>query len=66
MKFNTQGLGVFAGFAAVLLMAITARKGGLDVNVAIIGVTAILLIELLVSPAGHSVWSRLFRNRPSS
>jgi hypothetical protein len=66
MKFNAKGLWVVAGFAAVLLMAITARRGGLDANVAIIGAIAILLIELLVTPAGHSVWTRLFRNTPAS
>lgn len=62
MKFNAKGLWIFAGFAAVLLLAVTARNGGLDVNVAIAGVIATLLTELLETPAGHAVWSRLFRN----
>ena len=58
MKFNAKALLVVAGFAAILLLAVSARNGGLDPGIAIVGVIAFLLIELLVTPLGYALWHR--------
>jgi hypothetical protein len=59
LKFNAKALLIVAGFAAMLLLGVSARTGALDPAVAIVGVVALLAIEFLVTPLGFALWHRV-------
>jgi hypothetical protein len=69
MKFNPKALLVLIGFAAVVLLAVSAKEGTIPAALAFAGVIAILLVELLATPlssglverpiGGTGLWRRL-------
>jgi hypothetical protein len=59
MTFQAKGFVVLAGFAALVLLATGARSGTLGIGVALVGVIAILLVEILVTPLGDALYHRV-------
>ena len=57
MTFNARAALVFAAFAAVLLLAVAARQGDIDVRLACAGIGAIVAIEALTI-FGPPFWRR--------
>jgi hypothetical protein len=58
MTFNPRALWVFVAFVVVLLFAVSARAGRIDLRFALAGVATILIIEVLVivGPALSGRW----------
>ena len=48
MTVYPKGLLIFAGFAGILLLAVNSRAGNIDARFAVVGLIAILAVELLM------------------
>jgi hypothetical protein len=64
MTFNPKALLVFLAFAGVVLLAVSARSGRISGELAIAGVIAFTVIELLLTPLGYALLRRGDRDDP--
>jgi hypothetical protein len=64
MTFNPRALWASAAFVAVLLLAVNARAGRVDMRFVLAGIAAIVVIEALVIFGPAIGWS--WRKRPNA